>query len=166
MSASNSSAISSGQRPSSPSQSSTSLAARRTSPKTKYLITYNAISALLWLTILTRTLTHAYPPRPLTLYSSTGTFARLTQTLALLEIVHAALGVVRAGVFTTALQVASRVTLIWWIVEQYDVKGELAYVSMLAAWSVTEVVRYAYFVTGLSGEVPGFLVWLRYVLTC
>jgi Protein tyrosine phosphatase-like protein, PTPLA len=78
--------------------------------------------------------------------------------------VHALLGVVRAGVFTTGLQVASRVTLIWWIVEFYDVKSEPAYVSMLGAWSVTEVVRYCYFVVSLTGQVPGFLIWLRYVL--
>jgi hypothetical protein len=140
------------------------LASRRTSPKTKYLIIYNALSAGLWATVLSRVLTHAYPPRPLALYESTGEFARWTQTLAMLEIVHALAGVVRAGVFTTALQVASRVTLIWWIVQFYDVKTEPAYVSMLGAWSVTEVVRYCYFVVSLTGQVPGFLVWLRYVL--
>ena len=33
---------------------------------------------------------------------------------------------------------------------------------MLLAWSVTEVIRYSYFVTNLRGAVPGFLTWLRY----
>jgi very-long-chain (3R)-3-hydroxyacyl-CoA dehydratase len=163
-----SSSNSSGTTPAAPPSGSSiasQLASRRTSPKTKYLIIYNAISAGLWATILWHVLTHAYPrPRPTDLYASTGTFARWTQTLALLEIVHALLGVVRAGVFTTGLQVASRVTLIWWIVEFYDVKSEPAYVSMLGAWSVTEVVRYCYFVVSLTGQVPGFLIWLRYVL--
>src|ERR1700759_3914598 len=99
--------------PSSTANSSTAsqLASRRTSPKTKYLIVYNAVSAALWATILSRVLTHiSYPPaaplqlRPLELYASSGAFARWTQTLALLEIVHALTGLVRAGVFTTGLQ--------------------------------------------------------------
>jgi len=46
-------------------------------------------------------------------------------------------------------------------VEWFPVKNENAYVSMLFAWSLTEVVRYAYFVVALTGEVPGFMVWLR-----
>lgn len=33
---------------------------------------------------------------------------------------------------------------------------------MLIAWSVTEVVRYSYFVFTLSGYSPGFISWLRY----
>lgn len=33
---------------------------------------------------------------------------------------------------------------------------------MLIAWSVTEVIRYSYFVVTLSGYNPGILVWLRY----
>jgi very-long-chain (3R)-3-hydroxyacyl-CoA dehydratase len=148
--------------PSSPT--STHPAARRTSLKTKYLLTYNSVSALLWLNILLRVLSYSSPPAPAALYATTGTFARWTQTLALLEIAHALSGLVRAGVATTALQVASRVTLIWWIVELYQGPqgGERAYVSMLGAWSLTEVVRYAYFVAMLLGEVPGVLVWLRY----
>jgi very-long-chain (3R)-3-hydroxyacyl-CoA dehydratase len=154
--------------PTSSSSLSTSTQARpgRTSLKTKYLLTYNSVSALLWLNILIRVLSYSSPvPSPAALYATTGAFARWTQTLALLEIAHALTGLVRSGVATTALQVASRVTLIWWIVELYQgpAAGEKAYVSMLGAWSLTEVVRYAYFVAMLLGEVPGVLVWLRYV---
>jgi len=35
---------------------------------------------------------------------------------------------------------------------------------MLLAWSMTEVVRYSYFVLSLTGQVPPFLIWLRYNL--
>jgi len=73
------------------------------------------------------------------------------------------IGVVRSPVFTTALQVASRVVLIWGIVENFPVETNLAYSSMLLAWSLTEVVRYSYFVLSLLGQVPTFMVWLRYV---
>jgi very-long-chain (3R)-3-hydroxyacyl-CoA dehydratase len=38
-----------------------------------------------------------------------------------------------------------------------------AYATMLLAWSVTEVIRYSYFVFNLSGVgVPAIWTWLRY----
>jgi very-long-chain (3R)-3-hydroxyacyl-CoA dehydratase len=62
------------------------------SPKTQYLIIYNFVSALLWLVVLGRVLALV----PLLGfgkgYMGVGHFAKWTQTLALLEIVHAALG--------------------------------------------------------------------------
>jgi hypothetical protein len=73
-------------------------------------------------------------------------------------------GIVRSPVATTALQVASRVVLIWGIVENFPVETNPAYTTMLLAWSVTEVVRYSYFVLSLTGQVPPFLIWLRYNL--
>ena len=36
------------------------------------------------------------------------------------------------------------------------------YTSMLLAWSVTEVIRYGYFVQTLRSADPGVLSWLRY----
>jgi len=33
---------------------------------------------------------------------------------------------------------------------------------MLLAWSVTEVIRYSYFVLNLRGYVPAIVTWLRY----
>jgi very-long-chain (3R)-3-hydroxyacyl-CoA dehydratase len=73
-------------------------------------------------------------------------------------------GIVRAPVFTTAMQVASRVILVWAIVDQFPAatSKSLAYSTMLLAWSATEVVRYSYFVFFLNGSVPGILTWLRY----
>jgi hypothetical protein len=72
-------------------------------------------------------------------------------------------GVVRAPVATTAMQVASRILLVWFIVQPFPFLAmSAAYSSMLVAWSVTEVIRYSYFTLSLSGLLPGFLSWLRY----
>ena len=63
------------------------------------------------------------------------------------------------------MQVASRFLLVWGIVNQFpDVTGlNLAYSTMLIAWSTTEVIRYSYFAVNLTnGKVPAFLIWLRY----
>lgn len=74
-------------------------------------------------------------------------------------------GLVRAPVGTTAMQVASRLLLVWGIVDTFPYLAKSAgYSSMLIAWSVTEVVRYSYFVFTLSGYSPGFISWLRYNL--
>ena len=62
------------------------------SPKKQYLILYNFFSALLWLVVLGRVVLLV----PLVgfgrVYPAVGTFAKWTQTVALLEIVHAATG--------------------------------------------------------------------------
>ena len=64
---------------------------------------------------------------------------------------------------TTALQVLSRAVLVWVIVAPFPevARGSVAYTTMLLAWSVTEVVRYSYFVLALTGQVPAGVVWLR-----
>jgi very-long-chain (3R)-3-hydroxyacyl-CoA dehydratase len=50
-------------------------------------------------------------------YKNLGWLTKWTQTLAVLEVVHAALGWVRSPILTTASQVASRVYTVWGVVE-------------------------------------------------
>lgn len=65
---------------------------RSSSPKTQYLILYNFLSAIAWLVVLGRVVLLV----PLVgfgrTYQGVGQFAKWTQTVALLEIVHAATG--------------------------------------------------------------------------
>lgn len=61
------------------------------------------------------------------------------------------------------MQVASRLLLVWGVVNNFPFLAKSAvYSSMLVAWSVTEVIRYSFFVLTLSGYQPGFIKWLRY----
>jgi very-long-chain (3R)-3-hydroxyacyl-CoA dehydratase len=72
-------------------------------------------------------------------------------------------GVVRAPILTTGMQVASRLLLVWPVVNVFpSLATSPAYSSMLVAWSVTEVIRYSFFVLSLSGFQPAFATWLRY----
>ena len=77
-----------------------------------------------------------------------------------------ATGLVRSPLPTTALQVASRLILLHFVVSPFPARTTTSpfYASMLLAWSVTEVVRYGYFVFALrgGGAVPGWLTWARY----
>lgn len=208
-------------------------------PKTQYLVLYNLLSLVLWLGILLRlvatylltqstsgqTLINRNAILPTTpsrspfldiVYPATARVLKWTQTLALVEILHAATGLVRTSVVTTGMQVASRLLLVWGIVHLFGEgllvtgsaglmqkgldwglggipglekavelgararnmvggfglgsglleveRNQIAYAGMLLAWSVTECIRYLYFVFFIgseTGHVSGFLVWLR-----
>lgn len=63
------------------------------------------------------------------------------------------------------MQVSSRILLVWGVVNNFPehTSSSPFYSSMLLAWSVTEIIRYSYFVMNLrGGAVPGLLTWLRY----
>jgi very-long-chain (3R)-3-hydroxyacyl-CoA dehydratase len=60
--------------------------------KTGYLVLYNAVSTILWATILGRVLLVSSVHGTKYVFPAVGEFAKWTQTLALLEVVHAAVG--------------------------------------------------------------------------
>jgi very-long-chain (3R)-3-hydroxyacyl-CoA dehydratase len=97
-----------------------------------------------------------------TTHSHIGGLVAFVQSLAVLEIVHAALGWVRSPVPTTAIQVASRLWSVWGVTEQYESSATTPfYATMILAWSVTEVIRYAFYANQLLGGNPKGLLWLR-----
>ncbi|KAL8995595.1 MAG: hypothetical protein Q9169_004706 [Polycauliona sp. 2 TL-2023] len=130
----------------------------------EYLTAYNSVCALLWLSVLGRVVVVLPITGVESVYEAAGDFTKWTQTVAILEILHSAFGLVRSPLPTTILQVASRILLVWAVVNQFPAATSTSpfYSSMLIAWSATEVVRYSYFVLNLRGSVPGFLTWLRY----
>ena len=73
-------------------------------------------------------------------------------------------GLVRSPISTTAIQVSSRILLVWAIIHPYPETTTPSpfYSSMLLAWSITEVIRYSYFFQNLRSGVPAWLTWLRY----
>ncbi|KAF5586490.1 gibberellin 20-oxidase [Fusarium subglutinans] len=128
-----------------------------------YLIFYNFISAVQWSVVLGRTAMLASAYGPEYVYPNIGQYTKWTQTLAGLEVLHSMLGVVRASFMTTLMQVASRFLLVWAIVDVFPFLAlSPFYSSMLVAWSVTEIIRYSFFVLSLCGYQPKFLTWLRY----
>ena len=57
--------------------------------------------------------------RAATAHSRAGVATTFVQSFAILEVVHAALGWVRSPVVTTAMQVASRLFLVWGILDRF-----------------------------------------------
>ncbi|VDK54145.1 unnamed protein product [Anisakis simplex] len=97
------------------------------------------------------------------IYESVELELQIFQTAAILEIVHAAIGIVRSPVGTTAIQVFSRVTVVWMVLYKVvSARDSIGVPMLLLAWSITEVVRYSYYALSLINSVPRLLVWMRY----
>lgn len=78
------------------------------------------------------------------------------------------------------MQVASRILLVWVVLEMYpqivvttnvygrqeagSTTGPIALSGMILAWGITEIIRYGFFVwkAAISERVPRALTWLRY----
>lgn len=149
-----------------------------TNLKSAYLLTFNASVVLGWTYILFLTTDLSLKGASFReLWQAVKNPLLLTQSAALLEVAHSLLGVVRAPIMTTVLQVASRVWLVWGIlvaapaqvtsrgIDLLPIKGlsfELNLVTLLAAWSVTEIIRYSFFAVKELGYNPFPLLWLRY----
>jgi len=132
-----------------------------------YLLAYNAVSAGLWFSVLLSVVQIGSQEgvRSGKVYERLEHWARVVQTGAVAEVVHSLVGLVRAPLLTTLMQVASRLLLVWGIGYNFPSTTQYspAYSSMLVAWSVTEVIRYSYFVFVLAGKgVPALWTWLRY----
>ncbi|KAI0032091.1 tyrosine phosphatase-like protein [Vararia minispora EC-137] len=156
-------------------------------PVKAYLVLYNFASCAGWASVLYLTIQHlstspstlqrltARPPsfvppelvpvyeRATTTYAALGEHTKWVQTGAALEVVHSLLGFVRSPVQTTAMQVASRLYLVWGIANRFsEAQTSPLYATMVVSWSVTEVIRYSFYALGLLGTEPGLLLWLRY----
>lgn len=60
-----------------------------------------------------------YVARAESLYGRVGTEVAFVQTFAVFEVVHALLGLVASPLGTTVMQVASRLWIVWGIVERF-----------------------------------------------
>uniref|UniRef100_A0A182NFW0 Very-long-chain (3R)-3-hydroxyacyl-CoA dehydratase n=1 Tax=Anopheles dirus TaxID=7168 RepID=A0A182NFW0_9DIPT len=98
-----------------------------------------------------------------TLWEYLGGTVILFQNAALLEIVHAFTRIVPSNPVITTFQVLSRVMVVCGVVMATPT-GKVSPGLPLAilAWSVTEIIRYAYYALNLVDAVPKLLIFLRY----
>lgn len=84
------------------------------------------------------------------------------QNAAILEVVHAVIRIVPSNPFITLIQVASRVIVVCGVVIATNAARESFGLHLaVAAWSITEIIRYGNYTLSLLGGVPYILVWLR-----
>lgn len=104
---------------------------------------------------------------------------KYSQSIAVMEVIHAALGIVRSPVMITATQVASRLWILWGIVciapestttttvslaipNMEAVGIKLSLITLLTAWCLSEIIRYGFFACKEANLQSRLLVWLRY----
>ncbi|MES1915169.1 MAG: hypothetical protein MHM6MM_007152 [Cercozoa sp. M6MM] len=140
------------------------------SVKTAYLFAYNAFCTLAWAYTLFLALTALSSADDVFEFVKSGRFyeavhvpLKLAQTVAIMEIIHAASRLVRSPVTTTFLQVFSRVGILWLVCYPApESMRQVGFASMVLAWSLVECIRYPYYALSLLQAVPSALTWLRY----
>lgn len=138
--------------------------------KTAYLVLYNVACAVGWAYVLYLTLvtlqTHDKNRKDF-LWETIKDPLTIVQTAAFMEVVHAAIGLVSSPVFTVAMQVSSRLLLVWCYSRVYaESQNDWSLYLMVISWSLVEVPRYLFYVFAQfkGQEVPYALFWLRYSL--
>nr|BAJ99429.1 predicted protein [Hordeum vulgare subsp. vulgare] len=138
---------------------------------TAYLIFYNVVLTLGWAFILVLTIQTALKWKtPKTdiltaksIYPTVEFYLLVFQTAAILEVVHAAVGLVRSNPILTLFQVLSRLIVVWLVCYPFkDAKNSLGFSLVCIAWPIAEIVRYSYYAFNLINFVPSFITWCRY----
>lgn len=130
----------------------------------QYLLAYNLALAFGWALFLLLQLLNGFE-----LSAASLLLLNTCQAAAALEILHAALKWVSSPVFTTFIQVFSRIFVLIWINllpadSLITVLGMNGVMLVTVVWSLTEIIRYSlYFFTLLQKEIK-WLIYLRYTL--
>ncbi|EST09660.1 Protein-tyrosine phosphatase-like, PTPLA [Kalmanozyma brasiliensis GHG001] len=119
---------------------------------------------------IVKTYSHLFPEpiarlleRAANSHTFVGSVVALVQSLAILEVVHAAIGWVRSPVITTAIQVASRLFMVWGVSERFSQAWTSPfYASMVLAWAITECIRYPFYANQLLQQEGPAMLWARY----
>ncbi|KAF6990496.1 hypothetical protein CFC21_007680 [Triticum aestivum] len=129
-----------------------------------YLLAYNSLQAIGWSVALLRLLPCLAPPvsvRPA--YAAAGDLICFLQTCAVLETVHAAVGLVPTSPFLVFLQWGGRTHFILALLRQTpEVQGSPSVLITFMAWSISEVIRYSHYALTTLKVCPAWLTYLRY----
>jgi len=148
--------------------------------KQLYLTVYNVAAmcgwAMVWM-ICYRTIcaifqSHSFADGTFTHTTDLGAFwtevefpLKVAQTMAVMEILHAVFGVVKSSAATTALQVFSRVWILWAVMAFVPAATvSLFTVLCVTSWATVEVPRYLFYTLKQWEAVPSGITWLRYSL--
>ncbi|CAI5745882.1 unnamed protein product [Peronospora destructor] len=139
-----------------------------------YLLTFNCASCAGWAYVLYQTLItvlksyesgQEWDQIAKNTWNVVSLPLKVVQTMAIMEIVHAAMGFVRSPLGSTFMQVSSRLWLVWGINVLCPVsRYQFGFPLMVASWGLVEVPRYSFYALHLYNVVPDFLVFLRYHL--
>lgn len=133
------------------------------------LALYNGLSACGWGYILLNVIVkYPFLGQP-AFFEQTNNMVTLIQCCAIIEILNSLLGIVRSPIVTTAAQVLSRLLVvigIFQLLPESESAQGIPYITLLSAWSITEIVRYLFYFYTLTSTTgaPRLLLYLRYNL--
>lgn len=135
----------------------------------KFLIAYNSISASLWSIIFFNAIFLGLTVGQPYFFDKTNKITTIIQCFAVIEIYNSLVGNVKSPVFTTVVQVLSRLLIVLGVCQALPLSPanyHWSYITLNLSWSITEIVRYSYYTSNLqdSSKTPKALTWARYSL--
>ena len=134
-----------------------------------YLLAYNFVQLMITLlTLMAAAKFFTGEGGDSSIWALVGPTCTLSQWLMILEIVHPMLGMVRASVGSTAVQVFSRIFLAS-VLNMTDVSqnkddfyGTFFPACLIVAWTITETIRYSFFGMNMLNIEFWPIKWCRY----
>jgi len=132
-----------------------------------YLLAYNLVAAASWAWLLFLIVRHVVLEGHAlsTLYAAVHRELFFAQSLAILEVLHSMFGIVPSPVFTTGLQVVSRLFVVWGIFALAPPsRDQIGFALAVGSWCLVEVPRYSFYALALV-STPGYIAkFIRYSL--
>ncbi|KAL8092268.1 uncharacterized protein LOC141689941 [Apium graveolens] len=135
-------------------------------PSTLYLFLYNLLQAYGWGIALVKILSNLAETKSITgAYASAGQLICLLQTVAILETIHGAIGIVGSGVLMPLMQWGGRTHVLVAVAHGIkEVQEFSAVFIMLVSFCLVEVIRYSNYALNCFNMSPYFLTYLRYTV--
>ncbi|CAM6125932.1 unnamed protein product [Calypogeia fissa] len=131
-----------------------------------YLVAYNMAQFLGWSYVFVEMLENLFVTKEYrSTYAAVGGIVRKLQVIAILEVLHAVLGLVRSDPKTALMQWGGRTHVLLSIIDRLpQVQTNFSVFITIAAWATTEIVRYPQYALSSLGVCPKWLTWLRYTM--
>nr|AKM76670.1 protein-tyrosine phosphatase-like protein [Erodium texanum] len=129
-----------------------------------YLFLYNSLQSIGWALALFRVLSNFVATKSTDgAYASAGELICFLQSVAFLEVIHGAIGLVPSGVLIPLMQWGGRTHFLLAIVRGIDEVQELPSIFItFLAWSLSEVIRYPQYAMSSLRNCPDWITYLRY----
>lgn len=140
---------------------------------TVYLLIYNGAQLLVWSIAFARiiaglaTLLPIFSDRVTSeqLFHHVYPYVLAGQSLAWMEVVHAASGIAGGSILTTVLQALGRYVILKWVIGTIPVAHSwITTIVLFAVWSLADIVRYLFYIFSLLKISSSSLRWCRYSL--
>ncbi|KAK3097558.1 hypothetical protein FSP39_010781 [Pinctada imbricata] len=95
--------------------------------------------------------------------TTVGTQLMVCQTMAVMEIIHPILGLIKSSAIPPLIQVLGRSIILFVIIHHEErIHDAPAVYFLILTWSLVELIRYPFYMLGLVNKKIYLVTWLRY----